>query len=85
MTYKLSLHAQEQLNKRQIPLSIIDSVINSPQQIILQSDGTKAYQSQLDFGSDKNYLLRIIINDNVEPMLVVTVYKTSQINKYWRQ
>ncbi|NEQ66353.1 MAG: DUF4258 domain-containing protein [Symploca sp. SIO2D2] len=85
MTYKLSLHAQEQLNKRQISLSIIESVINSPKQIILQSDGTKAYQSQLDFGSGKNYLLRIIINDNVEPMLVVTVYKTSQINKYWRQ
>ncbi|NET57458.1 MAG: DUF4258 domain-containing protein [Symploca sp. SIO2E6] len=84
MTYQLSLHAQEQLEKRKIPLSIINSVINSPQQIILQLDGTKVYQSQLDFGSGKTYLLRIIINDDVDPMLVVTVYKTSQINKYWR-
>ena len=60
MIYQLSLHAQEQIEKRQIPLSLIQSVINSPQQIILQPDGTNAYQSQLDFGSGKTYLLRVL-------------------------
>jgi hypothetical protein len=85
MTYELSLHAREQIEKRGIPLSMLESVLNSPQQIILQAEGTKAYQSQLDFGTGKAYLLRVIINDEVEPILVVTVYKTSKVNKYWRQ
>ncbi len=85
MTYRLSLHAQEQIEKREISLSLLELVLNSPQQIIFQPDGTKAYQSQLDFGTGKIYLLRAIIIDDVQPILVVTIYKTSKINKYWRQ
>ena len=84
MNYQLSLHAREQLERREIPLSFLESVLKSPQQIIAQSDGTKAYQSQLDWGTGKIYLLRIVVRDDVDPLMVVTVYKTSKIKKYWR-
>ncbi len=43
MTYRLSLHAQEQIEKREISLSLLELVLNSPQQIVFQPDGTKAY------------------------------------------
>ena len=84
MNYQLSLHAQEQLEQREIPLAMVESVIADPQQLIPQSDGTKVYQSQLDWGRGKIYLLRLVIRDDLEPWLVVTVYKTSKISKYWR-
>lgn len=84
MNYQLSLHAREQVEQREILLSFLESVLESPQQIIVQSDGTKAYQSQLDWGAGKVYLLRIVVRDDVDPLLVVTVYKTSKIKKYWR-
>ena len=84
MNYQLSLHAREQLERREIPLSFLESVLKSPQQIIAQSDGPKAYQSQLDWGTGKIYLLRIVVRDDVDPLMVVTVYKTSKIKKYWR-
>ena len=45
----------------------------------------KVYQSQLDFGSGKVFLLRAIVDDTVDPAVVVTVYRTSKIGKYWRQ
>ncbi len=30
------------------------------------------------------YLLRAVVADDQEPVTVVTVYKTSRIEKYWR-
>ncbi len=33
----------------------------------------------------KSYLVRVIVNNTIEPAVVVTVYRTSKINKYWRE
>lgn len=43
------------------------------------------YQSQLDFDTGKLYLIRVFINTTLDPAIVVTVYRTSQIQKYWSQ
>ena len=43
------------------------------------------YQSKVDFGNGKIFLLRVIVVDNIDPAVVITTYKTSRIEKYWRQ
>jgi len=63
---------------------LIEAVLWSPQQTLKQSEDITIYQSQLDFGTGKLYLLRVFINITVDPQLVVTVYRTSKIQKYWR-
>ena len=60
-------------------------VLASPQQVIKEREGRKAYQSQVAFEEGKLYLLRAIVLDAVEPALVVTAYCTSRIRKYWRE
>ena len=85
MKYKLSRHAEEELRLRQIPRDLLESVLQNPQQIISERRGKRAYQSQLDFGGDKMFLLRAIIDDTIDPPVVVTVYRTKKIRKYWRQ
>ena len=45
----------------------------------------KPYQSITGSETGENYLVRVIVNDTVEPEKVVTVYKTSKIKKYWRE
>ena len=85
VNYQLSLHAQEQLEQRDIPLTYLESVLTHPQQVIPQSDGTKIYQSQLDWGTGKVYLLRLVVRDDVQPWRVVTLDQTSKIHKYWRR
>lgn len=85
MAYRISRHAQTEIERRGIPLYLVESVLTSPQQIVLEKDGRKAYQSQLDFGDGKVFLLRVIVADDIEPTVVITVYKTSRIEKYWRQ
>jgi hypothetical protein len=84
MQFVLSRHAQHEVQRRTIPLALLDSVLQQPQQIIVAASGRKVYQSQLDFGYGKIFLLRAIVADDVDPAIVVTVYRTSKISKYWR-
>ncbi|HKI32452.1 MAG TPA: DUF4258 domain-containing protein [Gemmataceae bacterium] len=84
MSFRLSRHAQDEMGRRGIPRQMVDGVLANPQQIIDMPDGKKAYQSQIDFGGGRVFLLRVIVAVDVDPNLVVTVYRTSKISKYWR-
>jgi hypothetical protein len=63
---------------------MLESVLENPQQVLPERGGKKAYQSQLDFGGGNIFLLRAIVDETVDPAMVVTVYRTSKISKYWR-
>ena len=84
LNFKLSRHVREEMERRAIPLSMLESVLENPQQVLPERAGKKAYQSQLDFGGGKIFLLRAIVDETVDPAMVVTVYRTSKISKYWR-
>lgn len=84
MNFKLSGHVKEEIRRRNIPLQLLESVLENPGQIVPERGEKKAYQSQVDFGQGKVFLLRAIVNDTVDPALVVTAYRTSKISKYWR-
>jgi hypothetical protein len=73
MSFHISRHAHEQIRRRGIPPELLDSVLQQPQQVVPQPNGNKVYQSQLDFGSGRIYLLRAVVNDAVDPRVVVTV------------
>jgi hypothetical protein len=75
---------RQELRNRRIPVSLFSRVLENPQQVTPVRGGKKAYQSQLDFGGGKLYLLRAIVNDSANPAVVVTAYRTSKIRKYWR-
>jgi len=47
--------------------------------------GKKTYQPQFELGGGKVFLVRAIVDDTVSPALVITVYRTTKIGKYWRQ
>ena len=86
MNFVISPHAHKELKNRQISLDLLNSVLENPQQIVPEYNGKKAYQSKfnIDNGKGKVYLIRAIVKDYLSPPVVVTVYKTSKINKYWR-
>ena len=83
MNYRLSDHAIKQIGDREIPIALLEQVIDLPEQIIEQSDGSKVYQSKVMGVNNKTYLLRVFINDSVIPMVVISVYLTSKVKKYW--
>lgn len=85
MKFELSRHAREEIERRGIPLNVVEAVLQGPQQVVDGYGNKKAYQSIMDIGAAKNYLIRVIVNESVDPAKVVTVYRTSKISKYWRQ
>ncbi|MCU7242911.1 MAG: DUF4258 domain-containing protein [Microcystis sp. M49629_WE12] len=81
MNFILSPHAEEKIIQRQISLKILQDILNNPEQI-LEEDGLKVYQGTFVAINNKTYLLRIYINDLVEPQKIVTLYVTSKLRKY---
>jgi hypothetical protein len=77
-TYVLSDHARVSLMERCIPVNIMEQVITNPGQIVDVEAGRKAYQSIVKM-SGKDFLIRIIVNDQVTPLVVVTGYRTTKI------
>jgi len=85
MKFIISRHAHEEMERRGITRNLVESILQNPQQVVDEYGQKKAYQSIIDSGTGKDYLVRVIANDSVDPAVVVTVYKTNKIRKYWRE
>ena len=76
MKFNLSRHAQQEMRRRSIPSALVQSVLENPQQIVRQAGDKRVYQSQLDFGGGRVFLLRAVVDDSSDPATVITVYRT---------
>lgn len=79
--FKLSFHAIEQIERRAIDIQLVYDVLQQPQQII-ELENETVFQSIITI-QQKNFLMRIFVNEKVIPKLVITVYLTSKIDKYY--
>ncbi len=84
MNYRISRHAEEELIIRSISRSVLDQVLGVPDQIIECAGGRSVYQSKI-LMEGRTFLVRVVLAHDVEPNLVVTVYRTTKIEKYWRE
>ena len=83
MTFVFSKHVLEELRERNIPRELVERVLQSPQQKVAEVENVTCYQSRVDT-NEKQYLLRVMVNETTTPAKVVTAYRTSKITKYWR-
>ena len=82
MNYEFSIHVRQEMARRGIPLAVVEGVLSAPDQKVPEHSGVICYQSKIEI-DHKQYLVRVMVNETVTPMKVVTVYRTSKINKYW--
>jgi hypothetical protein len=61
----------------------VESVLERPDQVVPERGVLKVYQSKWDIGG-RIFLVRVIVDDGVDPAVVVTVYRTTKIEKYWK-
>lgn len=60
-------------------------VLATPEQCMEVRPGRCVYQSRRNRGEPpRQYLLRVFVDIDREPVEVVTVYRTSKVGKYWR-
>lgn len=83
MNYDLSDHVREEIVRRRIPLTVVESVLANPQQKVPEHGDVICYQSKIDI-NQKEYLVRLMVNERLTRAKVVTVYRTSKIRKYWK-
>jgi hypothetical protein len=70
------------MDLRGIPMEIVGSIIARPDQK-LEHDNLMVLQSIVRDINEQRFLIRVFLNINKTPALVVTVYKTSKIEKYY--
>jgi hypothetical protein len=80
--YVITPHAEFEMARRGIAERIVHGVLAAPEQRHLVRPGRDVLQSRIAF-SGKSYLLRVFVDIDRSPAEVVTVYRTSQIAKYW--
>jgi hypothetical protein len=69
--------------RRGISRDFVESVLAAPAQKVAGHAGILCYQSLVEI-DPKPYLVRVMVNETASPPTVVTVYRTSKIEKYWR-
>ena len=78
-------HALQEMARRQITQEDVRTVLAKPEQMEMVRDDRAVYQSRLEMGDPpKTYLVRVFVDIEPVPPFVVTVYRTSKIEKYWR-
>lgn len=83
--FEFTDHALIEMSRRQISEKDVKAVLANPEQTEMVRDGRAVYQSRLEMDEPpKIYLLRVFVDIDPRPPYVVTVYRTSKIEKYWR-
>ena len=83
--YRLTDHAILEMARRQIAQSEVATVLSAPEQTDLVRPDRAVYQARVHAGDPpRSYLLRVVVDIDRDPPDVVTVYRTSKIEKYWR-
>jgi len=81
---RFTAHALEEMQRRGIAREQVEAVLSQPEQILLGRNRRTIYQSRIRFDGEKQYLLRVFVDETISPSVVITVYRTSKIQKYWR-
>lgn len=80
----ITSHANFEAQRRNINLELILSTIECPQQKVVSRKNRSLFQSKYyDKILNKEMLLRAIVELAGEDLKVISVYKTSKIDRYW--
>lgn len=82
--YILTDHAQSEMQRRSLSLAMLEAALFAPEQRFVDRPGRCVYQSRWpDVVAGKIYLIRVFVDVERPIPEVVTVYRTSKVQKYW--
>jgi len=88
MKYRVILtsHARFEAKRRAISTKLIRKVASKPEQLIKGRKKKWIAQSKyFDELEQQTMLLRVIFEETKDVRKIITVYKTSKIDKYWKK
>lgn len=81
-SYKIIPLARKKLDRRAVTDTMVSETLTCPDQIVEGHGDRRVAQKKYRI-KDRDYLLRIVFEEEGEGMVVVTGYLTSQITRYW--
>ena len=81
--YLITGRAAFEMRRRGIAEGVVRSVVAAPEQRHEVRPGRDVLQSRIP-RAGKTYLIRVFVDVDRTPAEVVTVYRTSRVEKYWR-
>ena len=71
---------------RKLNHELVEKVIRSPEQIVPDDDdpNRQIHQSRFSDADGREKLLRIVVEENKDEIVAVTVYPVSQFKRYWK-
>jgi hypothetical protein len=79
-SFRWSFHALIEAGRRRIARDVVEQVVWDPQQVVMIDDRREIRQSIDEAGA----LVRVIVDIENDPVVIVTAYRTSKVAKYWR-
>jgi len=84
MDFIFSKHAHEQMARRGINHETVKMVVSYPDQTIADNETpTKIIYQSLINEDNRMFLLRVFVDTDKQPNVIITVYKTTKISKYY--
>jgi hypothetical protein len=77
-------HALDALDEREINRDIADLAIESPQSVERDGEREVRMRQYFDEGLGQQMLLRVVVEETELELVIITVYRTSQIQRYLR-
>jgi len=81
--YTISPHAEFEMHRRGLDEAAIRRVLENPEQREAVRPGREVLQSRIEL-KGRIHLVRVFIDIDRVPPEVVTAYRTSKVEKYWR-
>ena len=84
MSFVFSNHAVEQMQRRNINRENVEIAILNPDQILIDTENPEVTIYQFLLKEDgQMFLLRVFVNTTKQPNVIITLYKTTKIQKYY--
>jgi hypothetical protein len=84
LDFVLTPHATSELRRRGLDEAMVRQVLADPEQRIVVRPGREVVHSRIE-PAGRRYLVRVFVDVDRSPAEVVTAYRTSKIDKYWRR
>jgi hypothetical protein len=80
-------HSKIQIALRELTKEQVDNVLHFPEQVVPDDDNENRdiFQSLFIDHKGKQKLLRVVVEETIAEIIVITVYPTSQIRRYWKE
>jgi hypothetical protein len=79
-------HTAKNFHERDIASKEVEQTVGQPEKVVAGYDGRQIYMRRyIDSILNQEMLLRVVVEETEQARVVVTVYKTSKIQKYLKE